>query len=91
MILAAEAEKEAAIRKAEGEAEAILKVQEATSAGLKMLNEAQPTTEVLTLKSFEALAQVAEGQATKLIIPSEIQNVSGLIASLTETSKTIKE
>ena len=50
-----------------------------------------PTTEVLTLKSFEALAQVAEGQATKLIIPSEIQNVSGLIASLTETSKTIKE
>ena len=56
-----------------------------------MLNEAQPTTEVLTLKSFEALAQVAEGQATKLIIPSEIQNVSGLIASLTETSKTIKE
>ena len=90
-ILDAEAEKEAAIRKAEGEAEAILKVQEATSAGLKMLNEAQPTTEVLTLKSFEALAQVAEGQATKLIIPSEIQNVSGLIASLTETSKTIKE
>lgn len=80
MILAAEAEKEAAIRKAEGEAEAILKVQEATSAGLKMLNEAQPTTEVLTLKSFEALAQVADGKATKLIIPSEIQNVSGLIA-----------
>ena len=91
MILAAEAEKEAAIRKAEGEAEAILKVQEATSAGLKMLNEAQPTTEVLTLKSFEALAQVADGKATKLIIPSEIQNVSGLIASLSETSKTIKE
>lgn len=91
MILAAEAEKEAAIRKAEGEAEAILKVQEATSAGLKMLNEAQPTTEVITLKSFEALAQVADGKATKLIIPSEIQNVSGLIASLSETSKTIKE
>ena len=91
MILAAEAEKEAAIRKAEGEAEAILKVQEATSAGLKMLNEAQPTTEVLTLKSFEALAQVADGKATKLIVPSEIQNVSGLIASLSETSKTIKE
>lgn len=91
MILAAEAEKEAAIRKAEGEAEAILKVQEATSAGLKMLNEAQPTTEVIMLKSFEALAQVADGKATKLIIPSEIQNVSGLIASLSETSKTIKE
>ena len=81
MILSAEADKEAAIRRAEGEAEAILKVQEATAEGLRMLNESHPTTEVLTLKSFEALAQVADGKATKLIIPSEIQNVSGLVGS----------
>ena len=91
MILSAEADKEAAIRRAVGEAEAILKVQEATAEGLRMLNESHPTTEVLTLKSFEALAQVADGKATKLIIPSEIQNVSGLIASLAETSKVVKE
>ena len=91
MILSAEADKEAAIRRAEGEAEAILKVQEATAEGLRMLNESHPTTEVLTLKSFEALAQVADGKATKLIIPSEIQNVSGLIASLAETSHVVKE
>ena len=90
MILSAEADKEAAIRRAEGEAEAILKVQEATAEGLRMLNESHPTTEVLTLKSFEALAQVADGKATKLIIPSEIQNVSGLIASLAETSQVVK-
>ena len=91
MILSAEEDKEAAIRRAEGEAEAILKVQEATAEGLRMLNESHPTTEVLTLKSFEALAQVADGKATKLIIPSEIQNVSGLIASLAETSQVVKE
>ena len=91
MILSAEADKEAAIRRAEGEAEAILKVQEATAEGLRMLNESHPTTEVLTLKSFEALAQVADGKATKLIIPSEIQNVSGLNASLAETSQVVKE
>lgn len=91
MILSAEADKEAAIRRAEGEAEAILKVQEATAEGLRMLNESQPTKEILTLKSFEALAKVADGQATKLIIPSELQNVSGLIASLTETVNVVKE
>lgn len=90
-ILAAEADKEAAIRRAEGEAEAILKVKEAEAEGLRMLNQSQPTTEVLTMKSFETLAKVADGQATKLIIPSDIQNVSGLIASLSETSKTVKE
>ncbi|MTL49378.1 peptidase, partial [Turicibacter sanguinis] len=84
MILSAEADKEAQIRRAEGEAEAILKVQEATAEGLRMLNASCPTKEVLTIKSFEALAQVADGKATKLIIPSEIQNVSGLIASLAE-------
>ena len=86
-ILEAEARKQAMILSAE----AILKVQEATAEGLRMLNESHPTTEVLTLKSFEALAQVADGKATKLIIPSEIQNVSGLIASLAETSQVVKE
>lgn len=91
MILSAEADKEAQIRRAEGEAEAILKVQEATAEGLRMLNASCPTKEVLTIKSFEALAQVADGKATKLIIPSEIQNVSGLIASLAETTNLVKE
>ena len=90
-ILAAEAEKESAIRRAEGQAEAILKVQQAEAEGLRMLNEAHPTAEILTMKSFEALTKVADGQATKLIIPSDLQNVSGLIASLTETAKTVKE
>ena len=91
MILSAEADKEAQIRRAEGDAEAILKVQEATAEGLRMLNASCPTKEVLTIKSFEALAQVADGKATKLIIPSEIQNVSGLIASLAETTNLVKE
>ena len=91
MILSAEADKEAQIRRAEGEAEAILKVQEATAEGLRMLNASCPTKEVLTIKSFEALAQVADGKATKLIIPSEIQNVSCLIASLAETTNLVKE
>ena len=91
MILAAEAEKEAKVRRAEGEAEAILKVQEATAKGLLMLNEAKPTTQVLTLKSFEALEKVADGKATKLIIPSDLQNVSGLIATLAQTAETVKE
>ena len=66
-ILRAEAEREVKIREAEGEAEAILKVQEATATGLKMLKEADPTKEVLTLKSFETLAKVADGKATKII------------------------
>ena len=91
MILSAEADREASIRRAEGEAEAILKVQEATAEGLRMLNNSHPTPEILTIKSFEALAKVADGQATKLIIPSEIQNIAGLVAAVTETAKTIKE
>jgi len=89
-ILTAEADKEAAIRRAEGEAEAILKVQEATAEGLRMLNASEPTKEVLTIKSFEALTKVADGQSTKLIIPSEIQNVAGLVASLAETTAMVK-
>ncbi len=86
-ILRAEAVKEARVREAEGEAEAILKVQEATAAGLKMLNEASPAKEVLTLKSFDALAKVADGQATKIIIPSELQGLAGIAATLAETVK----
>jgi len=86
-ILAAEAKKEAAIRAAEGESEAILKVQEATSKGLEMLKNAGADQAVLTLKSFETLAKVADGNATKIIIPSEIQNLAGFAASLSEVVK----
>ncbi len=85
VILAAEAAKEAKIKEAEGEAEAILKIQKATAQGLKLLNDSEPTKPILTLKSFEALAKMADGQATKLIIPSEIQNLASMAASLKET------
>ncbi len=81
-ILRAEAIKEATIREAEGKAEAILKVQEATAQGIAKLNEANPTKEVLTLKSFDALKEVADGKSTKIIIPSEIQGLAGMAASL---------
>ena len=83
-ILRAEAIKEAKIREAEGEAEAILKVQNATAQGIERLNEANPNTAVLTLKSFEALAQAADGKATKLIVPSELQSVAGLASTIKE-------
>ncbi|MBR6514063.1 MAG: SPFH/Band 7/PHB domain protein [Clostridia bacterium] len=81
-ILRAEAVKESTIREAEGKAEAILKVQEATAQGIAKLNEANPTKEVLTLKSFDALKDVADGKSTKIIIPSEIQGLAGMAASL---------
>ncbi|MBE6686260.1 MAG: SPFH/Band 7/PHB domain protein [Ruminococcaceae bacterium] len=81
-ILRAEAIKEATIREAEGKAEAILKVQVATAQGIEKLNEANPTKEVLALKSFDALKDVADGKATKIIIPSEIQGIAGMAASL---------
>ena len=90
-ILRAEAQREARIREAEGEAEAILKVQEATAAGLKMLNDVPPVKEVLTLKSFEALAKVADGKATKIIIPSDLQGMAGLATAFAETVKETKE
>lgn len=83
-ILHAEAEKEAAIRVAEGEAEAILSVQEATAKGLQMLNEAAPSEAVIALKSLEAFVKAADGKATKIIIPSEIQGIAGLATSLKE-------
>ena len=86
-ILRAEAEREARIREAEGEAEAILKVQQATAEGLRMLNDVPPVKEVLILKSYEALAKVADGKATKIIIPSELQNIAGTITAITEAAK----
>jgi len=86
-ILAAEAEKEKKIREAEGEASAILKVQSALADGIKMLNEASPTKQVIALKSLEALAKVGEGQSTKIIIPSEIQSLAGLATSVKELVK----
>lgn len=86
-ILFAEAEKEAKIRRAEGEAEAILKVQEATAEGIRRINEAKPSKEYISIRSIEGLEKVANGQATKIIIPSEIQNVSGLVTSVAELAK----
>ena len=83
-ILRAEADKEAAIRIAEGEAEAIRNVQEATADGIKMLNAANPNEQVLAIKSLEAFVKAADGKATKLIIPSEIQGLAGLASSVKE-------
>ncbi len=85
-ILRAEALKESAIREAEGQAEAIRQVQEATAAGIRMINESKPSEAVLTIKSLEALEKVADGQATKIIIPSDIQNMAGLITSIKEVA-----
>ena len=81
-ILLAEAEKEARIRAAEGEAEAILKVQEATAESIKKINEADPSDKVIAIKSLEAFEKAADGKATKIIIPSEIQSLAGLAASV---------
>ena len=83
-ILRAEAEKESLIRKAEGEAMAILKVQQATADGLRMIKEAGMDEAVLKLKSLEAFEKAADGQATKIIIPSDIQNMAGLATSIKE-------
>ncbi len=87
MILQAEAEKEAKIRKAEGEAAAIREVQSATADGLRIIKEAKIDDAVIKLRSLEALEKVANGQATKLIVPSDIQNMAGLAASLKELVK----
>ena len=83
-ILRAEAQKERMIKEAEGQAEAVLKVQSATAEGLRMIKEAGADNSVLTLKSLEALAKVADGKATKIIIPSDIQGIAGLATSLKE-------
>ena len=86
-ILRAEAEKEKMIREAEGQAEAIMKVQQAKAEGIRLIKEAGADPSVLTLKSFETLEKVADGQATKIIIPSELQNVAGMIKAVTEVAK----
>lgn len=86
-ILIAEADKEAQIRRAEGEAEAILKVQEATAEGIKKINESAPSESVIALRSLEAFEKIADGQATKIIIPSEIQSLAGLATSVSELVK----
>ena len=85
-ILRAEAKKEAMIREAEGQAQAIRAVQQANAEGIQYLNEANPNAAVLQLKSLEAFAKAADGQATKIIIPSEIQGVAGLAKSVMEVA-----
>lgn len=86
-ILRAEAKKEATIREAEGQAEAILAVQKANAEGIRFLNEASPNNAVIQLRSLEAFAKAADGKATKIIIPSEIQGLAGMVKSLTEVAK----
>jgi regulator of protease activity HflC (stomatin/prohibitin superfamily) len=86
-ILQAEAMKEAAIREAEGEAEAIVKMQSATAQGIKMINEANPSSAVLTIKGYEALVKLGESESTKIIIPTELQGLAGLAASMKELVK----
>ncbi len=83
-ILRADAQKETKIREAQGEAEAILLVQKALADGIKLLNEASPSEQVIALKSLDAFEKAADGKATKIIIPSEIQSLAGLAASLKE-------
>jgi regulator of protease activity HflC (stomatin/prohibitin superfamily) len=86
-ILRAEAKKEAMIREAEGEAEAIFQIQKARAEGIKFLKESDPTQAVLQLRSMEAFEKAADGKATKIIIPSEIQGIAGLAKSMVEVIK----
>lgn len=86
-ILRAEAKKEATIKEAEGQAQAILAVQQANADGIRALNESMPTNQVITLKSLEAFTKAADGKATKIIIPSEIQGIAGLTSSIIEVAK----
>ncbi len=87
LILDAEAKKEAAIREAEGEAEAILAVQKATAEGLTMIKNVGVDQAVIRLRSLDAFEKVANGQATKIIIPSDLQNMAGLVTSIAEIAK----
>ena len=89
-ILRAEAEKQAAILRADGEAQAIMAVQKAMADSLALLNAQAPNDQVIKLKALEAMQKVADGKATKIIIPSEIQGLAGLAAGLTETAKETK-
>ncbi len=88
-VLRADAEKQAAILKAEGEAQAILSVQKALAESLKLLNDACPNDQVIKLKALEAMEKVADGKATKIIIPSEIQGLAGLAEGVVETVKKV--
>ncbi len=87
LILEAEAHKEAAIQKAKGEAEAIREVQQAKAEGLKMLKDAGMDSAVLKLRSLEAFEKAADGQATKIIVPSDLQNLAGVVTSVAEIAK----
>ena len=87
LILQAEAQKESAIQKAKGEAEAIREVQQAKAEGLKMLKEAGMDASVLKLRSLEAFEKAADGQATKIIVPSDLQSLAGLVTSVAEIAK----
>ena len=86
-ILRADAKKQQQILEAEGEAEAILKVQQATAEGIRLINESSPTEAVLRIKALEAFTAASQGQATKIIIPSEIQGLAGLATGIIEASK----
>lgn len=88
VILRAEAKKQSAIREAEGQAEAILKVQSAVAEGIKKINEAKPSEGYLTIKSLDAFEKAADGKATKIIVPSNIQGLAGLATTLGEVIKT---
>lgn len=88
-VLRADAEKQAAILKAEGEAQAILAVQQAMAQSLKLLNEACPNDQVIKLKALETMEKVADGKATKIIIPSEIQGIAGLAEGIVESVKKV--
>ncbi|MBQ2529027.1 MAG: peptidase, partial [Treponema sp.] len=87
MILQAEAQKESAIQKAKGEAQAIREVQQAKAEGLKMLRDAEMDEKVLKFRSLEAFEHAADGSATKIIIPSDLQSLAGVVTSVTELAK----
>lgn len=86
-ILRAEAKREATIKEAEGQAEAIIRIQQANADGIRFLKDSQPDAAVLQIKSLEAFAKAADGKATKIIIPSDIQGLAGLVSSITEIAK----
>ncbi|MBO4394083.1 MAG: peptidase, partial [Spirochaetales bacterium] len=90
MILHAEAEQEAALRKAEGEAQAIREVQKAKADGISMIREAKADETVVKLRSLEAFEKAADGQSTKIIIPSDLQSMAGVITAATEVAKAKK-
>jgi regulator of protease activity HflC (stomatin/prohibitin superfamily) len=91
VILEAEGQKQSAIRHAEGQSESIRLVQQATADGIRMLNESDPTQKILALKSLDAFVKAADGKATKIIIPSEIQGLAGLATGISEVLKNQQE